>query len=422
MARELAMMLAVYLPASATYAQDPAKPQDLSIQAGDWKLKFYGFLRLDVLIDDSKPNDPQVIQWVRSEDDAAIPLGFGAENGDEQFNMHPKLTRLGIDVAAPRIEALGQALPTGKLEIDFYNFTQSESRDLPRIRHAFLRLGWTETALVLGQREDVISPLYPVVNNDIVMWNAGNLGDRRPQIRFEVAPEPGEGSKAVLQVMAGLTGANDGQNLDGATPSSFSPASTLDGIDSGLPTLQARVAYQGRHLWMENKEWEIGTWGHTAQEKLPEGAAPINGEDSWTSTAFGLDLTLPLWEALDLKAEVWAGRNLDDVRGGIGQGVNNTAGDPNQGQEIDARGGWVEVGYQALDCWTVYLGYSFDDPDDNLPASGARDKNVIVYLANRLKFGNVAFGADYLNWTTEWSGGFKDGTDNRFNLFAQFNF
>jgi hypothetical protein len=63
-----------------------------------------------------------------------------------------------------------------------------------------------------------------------------------------------------------------------------------------------------------------------------------------------------------------------------------------------------------------------DDPDSGLPVSGARDKNVVFYLGNRIKLGPVTFGADYLNWTTEWTGGFDDGTDNRFNFFAQYNF
>jgi hypothetical protein len=122
-------------------------------------------------------------------------------------------------------------------------------------------------------------------------------------------------------------------------------------------------------------------------------------------------------------AEFWSGKNLDDVRGGIGQGVNNTAADPDQGKEIEATGGWFQLGYQAMPSWKVYIGYSFDNPEDGLPAAGARDKNTVVYLANRLTFGPVTFGIDYLNWTTEWTGaGAKDGTDNRFNFFAQYNF
>jgi hypothetical protein len=397
---------------------EPPKPQGLAIESGDWKLKFYGFLRLDMIYDDSKANDPQIIQWVRSEDPTA-PAAIGAEKNDAQFNMHPKLTRFGLDVAGPTIDALGSAKVSGKIEVDFYNSTTSESRAALRMRHAYLKLAWDETAVFAGQREDVISPLMPIVNNDMVMWNAGNLGDRRPQLRFEYTPKMGDG-QVFVQASIGLTGANDAQNLE--TPGVIGTVSTFDGVDSGLPTFQVRVAYKGAHLWVDKKTWEIGFWGHVAQEELSENSAPINGEDSWDSQAFGVDLTLPIFDGLDLQAEIWTGTNLDDVRGGIGQGVNVSAGDPDLGQEIDSSGGWIQLGYQATGSWTFYAGYSYDDPDDGLAASAARDKNSVVYIANRIKTGPMTFGIDYLNWTTEWSGGFDDGVDNRFNAFAQFNF
>ena len=401
----------------------PAPPpqQGLVVESGDWKIKFYGFARLDLQYDDSKPNDPQLPQWIRSEDSTA-PGAIRSEKGDAQFNMHPKLTRFGMDVTGPAVEALGGAKMSAKIEIDFYGSTTSESRAIPRMRHAYLKLGWETAALFIGQREDVIAPLMPIVNNDMVMWNAGNLADRRPQVRFEYAPKAGEG-QFILQAMIGLTGAVDAQNLE--TPGIGGTPATLDGVDAAVPTFQVRGAYKGPHLWMAGKTFEVGVWAHMASEELSEDSVaspPINGEDSWDSQAFGVDVTLPLMEGLELQAEFWSGKNLDDVRGGIGQGVNVTAADPDLGQEIDARGGWFQVGYKATDAWTVYLGYSFDDPDDGLPASAARDKNTVVYLGNRIKLGAVTFGADYLNWTTEWTGGFDDGTDNRFNFFAQYNF
>jgi len=394
---------------------EPPKPQGLVVESGDWKIKFYGFARLDLQYDDSKPNDPQLPQWIRSED-GTVSANTAAK-GDSQFNMHPKLTRFGFDVTGPAVEALGNAKTSAKVEVDFYGATTSESRDALRMRHAWVKLAWTESALTVGQREDVISPLAPIVNNDFVMWNAGNLADRRPQVRYEYTPKAGEG-QVILQGMIGLTGAVDNQSLDGGAGAAF-----LDGVDAAMPTVQIRVAYKGPHFWMAGKTFEAGIWAHTAKEELPKSAAKINGQDSWDSQAFGLDLNLPLYEGLELMAEFWSGKNLDDVRGGIGQGVNNTAADPNQGKEIEAKGGWVQLGYQAMPSWKVFLGFSMDDPDKNLPAAGARDKNTIVYLANRLTFGPVTFGIDYLNWKTEWTGaGAADGTDNRFNFFAQYNF
>jgi hypothetical protein len=304
--------------------QEPPKPQGLFVESGDWKIKFYGFLRLDLQFDDSKPNDPQLPQWIRSEDPTA-PAAIRAEDGDAQFNMHPKLTRFGIDVTGPTVEALGGAKTSGKLEVDFYGGTTSESRAALRLRHAYLKLAWENTALYFGQREDVIAPLMPIVNNDFVMWNAGNLADRRPQVRFEYTPKAGDG-QFILQAMVGLTGAVDNQSNDGGVGAAF-----LDGVDAAAPTFQIRTAYKGSHLWLAGKTFEIGIWGHIAQEELSEDSVaspPINGEDSWTSQVFGLDLTLPLLEGLDLRRSSSPAEPRRRSRR-HGQGVNVTAGDPN---------------------------------------------------------------------------------------------
>lgn len=366
------------------------------------KLKFYGFLRLDAVYDDSRPDNTQIIGSVKSEDPAADPSVAAKEN-DHDLTIHPRLTRLGIDFEGPKVEPLGGAHVTGKLEIDFYNLLPgaltSNSREFVRMRHAWLKLGWENFSLLAGQREDVISPIFPIVNNDLVLWGAGNLGDRRPQVR-------GEWTNGMFTAtgMIGLTGADDNQNLDND--------GLLDGEDSFLPTLQGRlaVALDG---WVAKQKIVVGIWGHWAREETSKNVA---GFDRFQSDAEGLDLTIPLLADLWLKGELWRGQNLDDVRGGIFQGVNTTTGD-----EIASFGGWIELGWRPVEWYAVSLGASLDDPEhDDLPVAG-KDLNRIFYLANRFTFGPVEFGADYLNWTTEYKG-FGEGTDNRFNVYAAFKF
>jgi len=392
-------MVAWLLSLITLSAQDPLNELTLGKNA---KLAFYGFLRLDVLLDDSRPNHAQVIHSVRSEDPAA-PASIGAKKNDGDFTMHPRLTRFGIDFDGPTIEPLGDAKVTAKLEIDFYNLLPSgitsNSREFIRMRHAWLKLGWEHFALYAGQWEDLIAPIFPIVNSDLVMWGAGNLGDRRPQIR----PEWTNGL-FTLAAMIGLTGADDGQDLDAD--------GVLDGEDSGLPTVQARVGLS-IDGWVEKQKTVVGVWGHWAEEEV---ATPIAGTEEFTSHAIGADLTLPLLNNLWLKGEIWMGQNLDDVRGGAFQGINSST-----GQEIDAYGGWVELGWKPIDVYAVTLGASFDNPDDeDLPGTG-RDLNRILYLANRFTFGPVEIGADYLYWTTEYVS-FGDGTDNRFNFFISYKF
>ena len=96
------------------------------------KIKLYGFLRLDMDFDSQHPNNTQIPFFITSPDVRAN----GTTNGD--YSIHPRLTRLGIDYTGPQITKLGNARLSGKLETDFEN-GGSESRQIIRIRHAYLR-------------------------------------------------------------------------------------------------------------------------------------------------------------------------------------------------------------------------------------------------------------------------------------------
>jgi hypothetical protein len=406
---------------AATPAQgEPAKPAApdepwwKTLISEGTRFKLYGFLRLDLQADDSRPNNTQTIGWILSEDPTA-PNFPGGKNR-EDLTIHPRLTRLGLDFDGGVVNSLDDAKLTGKVEVDFFNnglAGQSESREALRMRHAWLKLAWTEFSLLAGQTSDVISPLFPIVNADLSMWGAGNLGDRRPQLRGEYVKASGD-SKWIFQGEVGLTAADDNQDLDA---NGF-----RDGEASGKPTLQARAAYR---FPLVGQQAEVGVWGHRAWEQADKAVAPpstiTNGQD-FDSDVFGVDVSMPLGtDKLNLKAEAWSGKNLDDVRGGIFQGVNAIT-----GEEIHSEGGFVELGYKTTEHITLYAGVSRDDPDDDdvgtaTNANNGRAKNSIWYLASRWSYKPVSFGLEYLNWTTDYVG-FDEGTDNRIVGFIQYSF
>lgn len=360
------------------------------------KFQLYGFVRLDMVHDTSRPNNTQLPGWILSEDETVN------RDSTDDFTMHPRLTRLGLDFDGGAVEPLGGAKVGGKIEIDFYG-GGSESRAGLRMRHAYLTLKKDAWQLLAGQTQDLISPLNPVVNNDLVMWGAGNLGDRRPQLRVEYDPELDCG-QLFVQAMAGLTGAIDAKDLDGNT--------FRDGETSGKPTVQGRLAY--RVPLSEKGKLEVGVWGHRSEDDPDSSFA---GESSFRSQAVGADVVVPLWEdRLWIKGEVWTGENLTDVRGGIFQGVNATTGD-----EIEAQGGWVELGWKATQTLTVYAGWSIDDPKDTDVGAGGRAKNRIGYAALRWDLSPVEIGIEYLRWTTEFVG-LDDGTDDRVGAFIAYKF
>ena len=388
------------LPALAQ--EDPAPDQGLTwkdLLRSDSTLKLYGFLRLDAMFDDSRTNDVQIPYLVLSEDDSppmGAPAGSLADDDDAEFALSGRLTRLGLDFDGPAVDELGGAELGGRIEIDFYNIglPDSDSRYAIRMRLGYLTLDWGAWSLLAGQDWDVISPLYPIVNNDLVMWGAGNLGDRRPQLTVKNTTELGPG-RLVTQLGAALTGAVGGSNVAGGLRS---------GENSGRPMLHARVGYHGETD--AGAAWQAGLWAHDAEEEFD--ATGSGSESSFDSHSVGLDVQVPLWaKRLWLTGEAWTGENLRDVRGGILQGVNPVTGD-----EIEAEGGFVELGFGATEHLSLYAGFSQDDPEDGDLAPFQASKNTVPYVAARWRFGALRLGLEYLSWTTEYVG-LDDGDANR---------
>ncbi|HKG15001.1 MAG TPA: hypothetical protein VKB12_16870 [Pyrinomonadaceae bacterium] len=263
------------------------------------RFKLYGFLRLDLDFDSQHPSNTQIPFFITSPDARA----GGTENGD--YSIHPRLTRLGVDFTWPTIRKLGDAKLTGKFESDFEN-GGTESRQIIRIRHAYLRLGWKDFSILGGQTWDVVSPLFPVVNNDSLMWNAGNVGDRRPQLRASYEPKSGKNKYSIAGAI-GLTGAIDSQDLDA---NGF-----RDGEESGLPNFQGRLGYA--RTVGKGRDASAGVSGFYGFMKT---ARAVAGRTDFNAQLLNVDFTLPVHTRLTLRGEgCWWGRGMSDVRGARGR-------------------------------------------------------------------------------------------------------
>lgn len=369
----------------------PSPPAAREIQIGDTRVQLYGFMRMDAIYDDSRPDAAQTPSFILAE-----PEGSGDR---ANFTLHPRLSRLGLNFAGPSLGSSTAKLG-GKLELDWQNGGR-ESRAIPRFRHVYMTVAWPRATLLLGSTWDLISPLFPSANGDTLMWNAGNIGDRRPQLRLTVQPKS-DRLQWSAAVAAGLTGAVDQQDLDNDT--------FRDGEAAAVPNLQGRF---GISYPAGKRRFSAGLSAHVAWMKV---TTPIAGETDFDSHSVGADLELPLGTRVVVRGEAWTGRNMSDFRGGIAQAVNRTT-----GSEISSRGGWAEAGLDVAKAYTLSVGYTVDTPDrDDLP-SGGRSRNGAWYVANRWSVKPLVLGADYLRWTTEYADGPK-GTDNRVNAYAIFNF
>lgn len=370
-------------------------------------IQFYGFLRLDAYYNTARANSVITPAFVLPENDIA------ADDNDDEFAFDARLTRIGMNVDAGEI--VGSEV-TGKLEVDFANFTGTpESRPSPRIRLAYINMDFGSHWLRFGQDWDIISPLYPSVNAELLMWNAGNLGDRRPGAKFGLTT--GGGEDVEISIVGGLlmSGAVGATDLDLIAAGPFT-STTVDGFDSGLPMVQARLGVKTDAL-------DFGLWGHYAvyetDHSFPIG---LGGTTHHKAYSVGVDLLVNLGDTLSLAGEAWLGENLRDVRGGIGQAIN-----PVTGRGVESAGGWGEVRVQASDIVRVSLGASLDDPRNDTIAPGGARRNWTAYVGTLHDWGGgFRTGFDVIYWETDWrpggvSGG-GVGNMMRFNAYTQLNF
>lgn len=356
----------------------------------------YGFIRLDSAYDDSSVTDGgggSYLKWANSE---------STNSNDDQYTMTARASRIGVNISGPENNGLRTS---GKLEIDFA-VGGSETSNEVRMRQAYLNMDWKDSnfSLLAGQTWDVVSPLNPPTIDFGVLWWSGNMGLRRPQIRLTKRYDLGNGNKMTLQ---GALARNMGRNTnwDAAYV-------TETGEDEGTPQLQGRLGFV-------LGKTKFGFSGHYGQEEYDLDATGKNRDfDSWSAN---IDLVQPINDWLTIKGEAFTGENLNQLAGGIGQGVNDPLGS-GLGKEIEAKGGWIAACIKPWDKWTFNVGYGIDDPDDDDLSSGGRTKNEAIfanatYAVNK----NTDIGFEIQNRKTEYKG-LDDGDDLRVQAMFRYKF
>lgn len=398
-------------PATPATPPTPAAPQGPApaaphLEVAGTKISVYGHIHMDAYWGDARVNHQQFTMWANSQDPTVTP---GINDKSNWIDWTPRMSRFGVRATRDSLPSWEGAKVLGLIEFDFQNRatseaagTESESRELPRLRHAYLKVSDGAFSALAGQTSDLISPLFPAANYDALMWNSGNLGDRRPQLRLGLEDKVSDGTWNAAMALA-RTGAIDRKNLDVAQGDP-----ERDGDDSGLPMIQGRLGLAS----LFEKRFDIGVWGHIGWEEL-EGE--IAGEDSFTTSSVGLDLKIKLMDTLVLSGEIWGGKNLSDLRGGIDQGVNTATGD-----EIASAGGWVELAWTILPPnLTLSGGVAVDDPKDgDLTAATQRSKNVAPFAVAKVDLGGgFTFGLEWIQWRTDYLN-VDEGLANRFTWFA----
>ncbi len=378
--RQVQQLQAAVNPPAAQTAPVPAGPEAPAGLEPDKKplwstldIQLYGYVKLDAAWDSSGV----------SPGDYVLFTDLGRE-GDDEFNITAKQTRLGARITGPDT---GNMKASGVIEFDFYGSAGAENKANVLLRHAYMVLDWPDDkfSILAGQASDVISPLYPNTLNYTVLWDAGNIGYRHPQVR--VTHQLQVRDDMTLELAGAISRTIGDVEILGFTP----------GADAGFPTFQGRAGLT--FPWFGFKPTTVGVSAHWGREQY----SSDNKVDSWS---LNLDVVQPICPVVTVRGELYAGENLDDYFGGIGQGVRGSF--FTESHAVGDAGGWFAVTLTPWDAWSFNVGAGLDDVETGDVNAGDRTSNRSLF-ANAIYALNKSadIGVELSHWRTD----FKNADD-----------
>ncbi len=352
-----------------TWDEIRAEMKDVAWSKGDFKIVPYGILWGNMAYETSRTYIGDYTLWGISPD----------VEGEDAIHFSGKSTRLGIDVSGPRIPFFCCANSGGKVEIDFQGAFSIENKPGVLLRHAYWEVKNDDFRLLMGQTWDVVSPLNPGTLMYSVYWGAGNIGYRRPQIRYERYFTMSDAWKLDIETSLNTDAASD-----------FTNGATSNGDHAGWPLIEMRV---GSTVGKRHPV-KFGVSGHVG-ESVYDLTVDDTVRQTWSLNA---DLKMPITDRLGFQGELFTGTNLKTFLGGIVQGVDCTASE----NAIRSSGGWFNFWYD----WTPRLhsavGYTIDDPIDTDIACN------LGRLYNQAYWGNISYnltkkftmGVEVSQWKT----------------------
>jgi len=367
----LAVALSSLPPASAAGADGSRQDPDRN-----YGFKFSGFFKTDISYDDAQiyPGDFHLFVEDYAEKDDAL-------------YFTTRETRLGFDFYWKEDDIKTAA----KLEFDFYGAgADAVNKAAPMLRHAYVKVAGKRWALLAGQTWDVISPLVPKTVNYSVAWAQGNIGYRRPQVRFSTWADAGDRARLTLDAAIARNIGADYCVYDSGWDPDDSGDGVDDGADAATPVVQGRLGMSSD--FSGDGMLALGVSGHYGEEeyRLFDSGGNETEEKSLSSWSFNTDLTLRINKYACLKGEFFVGENLATYLGGVLQKADNIY-DP-----LRSMGGWGMLSLAPTEKLTVNGGYSFDDPDEEeysvaAPTGGSTSVTSTFKSMNSLAFGNIMY-------------------------------
>jgi hypothetical protein len=318
--------------------------------------------------------------------------------GEDDFVIDTRRTRLGLNIAGPDIPLFGCAKSGAQVEVDFYGGAGqiagnsavlfSENRASILLRHAYAEVKTENWRVLAGQYWDLMSPLLPGTVSYSVGWGGGNVGFRRMQVRGERYLHVSDTCLVSLQ---------------GAVAQDIISDSLVLGETANWPVLEWRTGLTLGDRSSGSHPVTMGVSGHAGEQGFDFPAIDDDRIPTWSLNA---DCRVPIGDRLGIQGEFFTGKNLSTILGGSLQGINLLTREP-----IQSTGGWFDVWFDWTPRLHTHLGYGIDNPQNSDIAPGGRTYNHFLF-AN--VFFDVTkklnFGFEVSNWNTYYQDGVINNT------------
>ena len=247
-------------------------------------------------------------------------------------------SQIGLEVFGPDVFG---ARSSANMQIDFAGgFPDTHSgvtAGLLRLRTATARLDWEKSSFIAGQDVPFFSPLSPTSFASVAvpaLSYAGNLWTWIPQIRAE--------HRLALSDQSSLS--FEGGILDGLTGEA--PAFQFDRVP-GAGERSRQPGYASRVAWIRQinrRTMTIGGGGYYSRQDW----GFSRNVDGWSANA---DWSIPLGSRFELSGEIYRGRALGGLGGGVSNSIVSTGplNDPTGVvRGLNTAGGWSQLKYAPL--------------------------------------------------------------------------
>jgi len=360
-----------------------AKPAD---NAANWGIKFYGFVRNDIMYDSRQIVSAREGDLSLYGKDKFLDANGKDINAAPTFHMLAITSRLGGAITGP--DAFG-AKTSAMLEAEFFGNFDGGINEL-RLRHAWAKLDWPKTQLAFGQywHPMFVTDCYP----GVIDFNTGmpfQPFNRSPQVRLTQKLDKGNKTTLILAMLSE-------RDFASVAPSGY--AATDPSRNSAIPNLHAQLQYKDSKFVAG-----LGIDYKSLRPKLNSGTPNVVSKEKVNSTSF-IGYVKVITKPVIFKAEAVIGENMTDhlMVGGY-LGYVTTPGAVETYEATKTKAYWFDVsGTGKKTVPGLFIGYTSNDGAKSgavaaygrsIGMSGRGIKNIfrvsprLEFISGKFKFG-----------------------------------